>query len=213
MSNWPKTKLPQIELNMTTVYKITDTENRSHGNWRKPTFLHWGPGIEHTASGKGKLCKAGWIHAYPSLLVAALRKEADLGFRTFHIWESDADVGTEGQGKLGCTRLKTIRLLEVPEITARQKCRFLCGIAFQLYKDEKWQDAAKRFFAGKETHEDRDYLCSYGPPGKSEMRSNWGSRWNPEKLVENVEPDVVVLAEWATTDDPVCPIAILEKKP
>jgi len=117
-----------------SVYKVTDENSRTFGG------CQWGPGHEHMARGGGKLCSARWLHAYPTELVAAFLHycHRDYGPRPI-LWEADADIGKrDGELKLGCTRLKTIRPIAWPDISAAARVRAAILCARRVCRVPRW---------------------------------------------------------------------------
>jgi hypothetical protein len=106
------------------LFKLTDEHDRTFGG------CQWGEGVEHMTSGKGELCGPGWLHAYTDPLVAVLLNPIHANFNNAHLWEADGDVGAEHNLKVGCTRLTTVRRLDMPEIGVEQRVRFavLCAL-------------------------------------------------------------------------------------
>ncbi len=138
------------------LYKLTDEHDRTH----KPTDEHddthnrirWGPDIEHTASGKGKLNGPTWIHAYTDPLLAVLLNPIHAGFTNPHLWEAEGDVGKSGGWDLinGCTRLKTIRRCNLPVISYEQKIQIgiLCGLKYS--RNTEWCEWAKKWLGSND---------------------------------------------------------------
>ena len=48
------------------LYKLTVERGRTYDG------MQWGPGVEHTAPGKGLLCSKGWLHAYTDPFLAVI---------------------------------------------------------------------------------------------------------------------------------------------
>ena len=126
------------------LYKLTDKDGRTYGG------CQWGEGIEHTATGNGKLCTAGWLHAYTDLLVAVLMDPIHGAFgEDAQMWEADGDVGkTASDGKVGCTRLRTLRQVPLPVVTRGHRIRFGILCAMRFYRHEGFQKWAREWLAG-----------------------------------------------------------------
>jgi len=104
------------------LYKITNRYDRTHGG------CQWGEGAEHTAPGGGELCTAAWIHAYTDPLLAVLFNpvHANFDLGAAHLWEAEGDVGIHAYGvKVGCTRLKTLRRIPLPDFPCAARVRFI----------------------------------------------------------------------------------------
>jgi len=127
------------------LYKLTDEYGQTHGG------CQWGEGIEHTASGEGPLCHSGWLHAYTHPLLAVFMNPIHANFERPRLWEADGDVGiSDGNLKVGCTRLKTLRELPVPEVTREQRIRFAIACALQVWDDATFRNWALAWLDGSD---------------------------------------------------------------
>ncbi len=113
------------------LYKLTDANDQTKGG-----KTQWGPDVEHLVSG------GGWICAYADPLLAIF---LDNRFEPPHLWEAEGEVGKRDSGlEIGCTWLKTIRQMPVPEVTTEEHIRFalLCARAVCRYEGiQMWADA------------------------------------------------------------------------
>jgi len=128
---------------MSTLYKITGTNDRTFSD------TQWGEGVTHTASGKGDLYTAGWIHACADPLVAVVMAPA-YGYRgAIHLWEAEGEVGKSApDGKVGTTSLTTVRQIAVPEVTTPQLVRLAILCAWQVCDNVEWRHWAERWLDG-----------------------------------------------------------------
>jgi len=128
---------------MTTLYKFTTQDYKTRKGEYNETL--WGENIEHNASGIGELCSNGWIHAYLSPELAVILNPTHANIEKPILWESEGDIGkSDNQLKVGCTRLKTIRIIKTPKITTNQRVAFSILCAKSVCKDiawNKWADA------------------------------------------------------------------------
>ena len=128
---------------MTTLYKFTTQDYKTRKGEYNETL--WGENIEHNASGIGELCSNGWIHAYLSPELAVLLNPRHANIKNPILWECEGDIGkSDNQLKVGCTRLKTIRIIKTPKITTNQRVAFSILCAKSVCKDiawNKWADA------------------------------------------------------------------------
>ena len=132
-----------------TLWKLTDKDGRTYGG------MQWGEGIEHTAPGGGLLCTAAWIHAYTDPLLTMFLDPIGANFGpTARLWEAEGDVGAEDHGlKVGCTRLRTLREVPLPQITLEQRARFGVLCARAVYQDPTWNAWANDWLSGKDRSE------------------------------------------------------------
>jgi hypothetical protein len=124
------------------LYKLTD-KNHTTRNATK-----WGEGVEHTAPGGGELCTVMWLHAYRTPEQAAFMAPR-YGYAGEVLWEADGDVGIDDGTKVGCTRLKTLCVVPMPELTTEQRVEIAIRCAMIVYKGEKWTQWARDWLDGK----------------------------------------------------------------
>lgn len=130
------------------LYKLTDQN--------KETMNHtvWGEGIEHTATGRGPLCSPGWLHAYTDPLLAVLLSPIHTRIENPRLWECEGDVGMDDNGlKVGCTRLKTIREIELPVVTTEQRVKFGILCALEMNRNEEFEAWARGWLDGTDRTE------------------------------------------------------------
>jgi hypothetical protein len=126
-----------------TVYKLTTQDCKTRAG--KSNETTWGEGVERTASGEGDLCGPGWLHAYEDPLVAVFMNPVHANLRDPVLWECDGDVGKrDGEQKCGCTRLKTLVQIPMPQITIDQRVEVAIRMARAILKQlnvviEKWE--------------------------------------------------------------------------
>jgi hypothetical protein len=126
------------------LYKLTDEKHQTYNG------TQWGEGVEHTAPGTGEMCGSGWLHAYRSPEIAALMNPAHANFKNPVLWEAEGDVGIDDGTKVGCTRLKTIRIIQMPTITAEQRIEYGIRCAMEVYHEPKWTKWAERWLSGED---------------------------------------------------------------
>ena len=131
---------------MQTLYKLTDKNMQTHGN------CQWVLNEEKTASGQGNLCTSGWLHAYTHPLLAALLNPIHANFPAPRLFKARGVVGkTDGQLKVGCTRLTLTEELPLPEITTNQRTRFaiLCAQRVVGITCPEWSKWAAGWLSGE----------------------------------------------------------------
>ena len=133
---------------MEKVWKLTTADGLTRPGQSNET--KWGENITHTAPGKGELCTAGWIHAYASPLLAVLMNSVHANYKPAILWECEAEVGIRKADKIGCSKLTTLRQVNMPEITTAQKQAFAILCAKQVYKDSSWLKWADDWLSGKD---------------------------------------------------------------
>jgi hypothetical protein len=129
---------------MTLLYKLTDENDRTRGD------TQWGEGIEVVTSGEGELCGPGFTPAYAHPLLAVLLNPVHADFKNPRLWLSDGDVAKNEHGlKVGCTRLKTIRRLELPTVTLIQRVAFGVLAAREVCLVPHWLAWADGWLSGR----------------------------------------------------------------
>ena len=131
------------------LYKLTDENHETHNNTK------WGEGVEHTADGKGPLCSKHWVHAYEDARIASLLNPIHCNFKNPVLWEAEGEVGEKDNClKLGCTRLKTIKIIPLPEITTEQRVLFAIYCAKQVCDNKEWNEWADNWVSGEDRSEE-----------------------------------------------------------
>jgi len=108
------------------LWKLTNAQHQTYGG------CQWGPGVTHRASGGGRFCGPGWIHAYTSPRLAVLLNPIHAGFSSPVLWRAEGVVGKRDHGlKVGCINLTTLEIVEAPVYSREQTIAFaiFCGQA------------------------------------------------------------------------------------
>jgi len=109
--------------------------------------------VTHTADGKGRLCTKHWIHAYTDPILAVLMNPIHGKYDTYtgHMWECEGEIGRRnGDRKVGCKKLTTIKRIDMPRITIEQRIRFAILCAKKVCKDRKWNKWANGWLSRKD---------------------------------------------------------------
>ena len=132
------------------VYKLTTHDGKTRTG--RPNETQWGEGVTHETSGSGKLCGEGWLHFYyhPILAVILNPNHANFNLSTAKLWEAEAEGEfADDQGrKGGCTRLTTIRQIDMPVLTTADKTAFAILCAKTVYHDASWLAWADNWLLG-----------------------------------------------------------------
>ena len=134
------------------LYKLTDQEGKTKHN------TQWGPGISHEATGDTNqpLCSDAWIHAYESTELAILMNPIHGRFDNPKLWQAEGEIRISDGTKCGCRELKTIKELDIPEITLEQKVKFGILTTLEVYKEENFLIWSNNWLSGK----DRSYAAT-----------------------------------------------------
>jgi hypothetical protein len=129
---------------MTTIYKLTDSKGRTRPG--RENELQWAEGTEHVAPGNGDLCSNAYIHGYVHPLLAVFFDpiHGDYGPEAL-LWEADADVKKNDGTKLGCTRVRMLRRVPLPELSVVVRARVAIVVALEVNERAEtyraWADA------------------------------------------------------------------------
>lgn len=128
------------------AYKLTDAE----GQTRNAT--QWGENVTHETSGEGALCGPGWLHFYDDPYLAVLLNSVHGAFTptTMQLWEGTAagELKTDKGLKWGCTRLTTLRRMNVPNLSTEDHIEFAIRCAMQVCTVPAWVKWAENWMSG-----------------------------------------------------------------
>ena len=131
--------------NTTKLYKLTNKNGQTYNN------TQWGEGVTHTAPGTGKLCTAGWLHAYTDPYIAVLLNPVHANFVHPQLWEAEGEVGiTEYDLKVGCTTLTTLRTIPLPILTTEQRVHIAVRCALEVYHEPTFVVWANNWISGED---------------------------------------------------------------
>ena len=155
---------------MTTVYKLTDQSYRTYNG------TQWGEGFEHTASGEGGLCGPGWLHAYTHPLLAVLLNPVHADIKNPIVWEAEGDMGIEDHGlKVGCRRLKTIKIIPLPRVTLEQRVRFGILCSLEVCTEPSFVSWAHEWLSGENRWEEAAGEVAWA--AKKAAEGEWWASW------------------------------------
>ena len=127
------------------MFKLTNQNHETFGKTK------WGEGITHTASGIGDLCTNGWIHFYKNPKLAVFFNPIHANFIDPVLWECSVDGIIKSDGtKYGCTKLTTIKIIEIPVLTTEQRIKFAILCAKEVYKEKGWNEWADKWLNGSD---------------------------------------------------------------
>ena len=133
---------------MTILYKLTDQ------NYRTDNGPQWGKGIEHTALGEGRIFRSGWLQAYTHSLLAVLLTPTHEKISAPVLWIAEGDVGIDDGLRVGCTRLRTLEIVQFPEITLEQRVHFGILCALKVYFEPSFVSWAQKWLSGENRWEE-----------------------------------------------------------
>lgn len=128
------------------VYKLTTQDLKTHGN------CQWQLGKWKKTSGKGDLCGAGWLHAYESPELAVLFNSIHANVINPKLFIAEAaGSGKDDMGmKMGFSRMRLVKEIELPCFTPTQRVAFALLISYPIYNSAEWKRWALRWLDGSD---------------------------------------------------------------
>jgi len=127
------------------LIKLTKPDYTTYGGCK------WGAGVEYTAPGNGRLCSPAYLHAYATVELALLMSPDDIDWwQKVVVWEAEGDVERADGHKLGCTRLRTLRIIDAPAIPTTARVRFAIYAVREVCDDKDWLVWADGWVVGKD---------------------------------------------------------------
>jgi hypothetical protein len=149
------------------LYKLTD----ENGYTRNKT--HWGEGVSHSGTGKGKLCGPGYIHAYTHPLLAVFLNPIHANLDNPLLWEAEGEIALEDHGlKVGCIKLTTTHQIPLPTITIEHRVRFAIGCALFVCHDAGFVQWANAWLDGIDRSANASALAA-----EAAESAAWAAAW------------------------------------
>jgi len=133
------------------AYKLTTAEMQTFGG------CTWTPGEWQRTWGREELCTEGWLHYYDDPLIAVFLDPIFGNFGpTARLWEAEAEGRIKMYGRppfvltYGCTRLRLVREIPLPELTMEQRVEAAIRIAQYVVGDDcpVWSAWAEAWLSG-----------------------------------------------------------------
>jgi cobalamin biosynthesis Mg chelatase CobN len=99
------------------------------------------------------MCSDHWLHAYTHPLLAVLMNPVHAGFANPVLWEAEGEIGIDDGLKVGCTKVTTLRIIDLPSITTEQRVRFGIYCAQEVCDLPAWREWADRWLSGEDRTE------------------------------------------------------------
>ena len=185
---------------MTTVYKLTDQDLKTYGGFQ------WEVGKKYTTSGQGSLCGPGWLHAYEHPLLAVFHNPGGANIVNPRLFEaSGGNILRDGQMKCGVTELTLIREIPLPAVSVEHVVRYAIGCALAVYRDARFVAWATAWLDGSNREEAAAW--SAAAAARSAAQAAWEAwsaaaqaAWEAAREARSI--DLIVIAEWAITEQP-----------
>lgn len=131
------------------AYKLTDENGVTFGGTK------WGEGVMHEANGLGELCGPGWLHYYDDPVLAVMLNPLHADFGNPLLWEAEAEgqIKSDNGLKFGCTKLTTVKRIDLPAVTTTQRVRFAILCAKQVCIDPAWNVWADKWLSREDRAE------------------------------------------------------------
>ena len=170
------------------LYKLTDQNNLTKNH------TLWGEDITHkVAEGSGPLCSRAWLHAYEDPMLALLMNPGQANIVKPNLWEAEGEIGISDGTKVGCKKLKTIKQLPLPKLSAATFTAFGIFCAKTVYSDEKWNAWADKWLDGT----DRSIGAAAEAAVRAAGAAEWAAVWAAEAAAGAAEWAAVRAAEAA----------------
>ena len=191
---------------MTTVYKLTDQDLKTYGGFQ------WEVGKKYTTSGQGSLCGPGWLHAYEHPLLAVFHNPGGANIVNPRLFEaSGGNILRDGQMKCGVTELTLIREIPLPAVSVEHVVRYAIGCALAVYRDARfvawataWLDGSNREASARASPV---WEARAAQAAREAAREAWEAparaaqaAWEAAREARSI--DLIVIAEWAITEQP-----------
>lgn len=162
-----------------TLYKLTNRNNESRGGISRirrrfkkrksgsrkrvpmvvSSHMKWGPGIAHSARGKGnRLCTNNVIHAYIDPYLAVMFDSHHgryLQKKSAKMWIARGVVVAGDPEKVGVKKLTTIRKVKMPKVSPKKKKEFLARLMLLHTKSKALKEWCRKYLRGRVT----DTVC------------------------------------------------------
>ena len=168
---------------MTTIYKLTDQDMRTHNGFQ------WTLNKEETASGKGGLCGPGFLHAYTDPLLAILLNPIHADIKSPRLFKGTGTVSKTDNGlKIGCTEMTLTEEMELPVINIVQRIAFGILCTKEVYKDKDWNTWADNWLSGKDRTE---------ATAEAAARATWATAEAAARAAAEAAWEAAARATWA----------------
>lgn len=130
------------------LYKLTDQDMRTHGGYQ------WELGKEVTVEpdehGERRLCTRTVLHAYRDPLLAVLMNPIHADIDSPRLFEAEGEIVADDGAKVGCSQLRLVRELDVPQVTVEQRIRFAVLCALEVCDEPGFVTWAQRWLLGED---------------------------------------------------------------
>jgi len=144
------------------LYKLTDNEGYSRRCQDDETLWTVGGTLEIPTISDPRICTRDVIHAYRHLDLGLVLNRIGPKLDRPVVWEADGRVVVEDWDQVGCSRLTTIRRLELPEWYANARTRRHVLVRFAVICAELVQPIWQAWYpAAKEPRQALDWAQRY----------------------------------------------------
>lgn len=186
---------------MQTVYKLTSDERTTHEGFQWP-YRKW------CEEAGGVLCAKGLFHAYRTPLQAAffapLATAEVLSYRK--LWEAHADGDIkEAADKVGATRMRLWRRVELPTITTERRVRAAIAYALCSYDDPKYRKWADKWLGGSDRSAESAESAAWSAAWSAAASAAWSasSAASAALSAESARSAAESILHWAVSDAPL----------
>ena len=139
-------------------YKLTDENCCTYGDEKNPNLTKWGEGVTHeivTPNISQPLCTEYWLHAFIDPRLAVILNPIYSEFINPQLWEAEAEgyIKYDKQLQLCCTKLTTIRRMQLPKISDEKIVEFAIRCVLKTCHDEHFKNWAENWLNGNDRTE------------------------------------------------------------
>lgn len=112
--------------------------------------MQWGEDITHEITLPGnKLCSSQVLHGYNNLYLAMLMKPAHVSEYSL-LMEAKGHIVANDGTKIGCKKMTTLRIVEIPEVTIEQRVEFAIRVSLLVYDEPGYVEWARKWLSGED---------------------------------------------------------------
>jgi hypothetical protein len=160
-------------------YKLTDQKLQTYGGFQ------WTIGrVRMVRGGEGGLCSKQWLHYYRDPLLAVLHNPIHADIPEPRLLEVQVGGRRKHDGwvKSGCTWMRPVREIDVPEIATAQRVAYGILCARKVYDLPVWRQWADRWLSGEDRTVEtaRDVRAEVGAAAEAAARAVARAAWSAE---------------------------------
>lgn len=127
-------------------YKLTNQNMQTYNGFQ------WELNTWAETSGEGELCGPDWLHYYDDALLAVLLNPIHANIKNPRLFECEVEGQIKGDHglKFGTTKMRLVKEIEVPNVTAEQRIRFAILCSLEVCHDASFIKWARDWLSNKD---------------------------------------------------------------